>query len=135
MWKTFAKLVRQGKINAALLFLSDESYGGVLPLSEEVLQSLRDKHPSPAEIKPNSLLYGPIAELHNVSIAIDEQDILATAKGAAGPSGLDANQYIRMLCLKQFYREGKEQHEQIALFLKKIATKSIIQHHPRCEIW
>ena len=128
MSKTFAKLVMQGKINAALRFLSDESYGGVLPLSEEVLQSLRDKHPSQAEMKPNSLLYGPIADLRNVPIAIDEQDILATAKilkGAAGPSGLHANQYIRMLCSKQFYREGKDLREQIALFAKKIATESI----------
>ena len=90
--KTFAKLVLHRKINAALRLLSDETSGGVLPLFEEVFQSLREKHPSPAEIKSDSLLHDPIADLSNVSVAVDERDVLAiakTLKGAAGPSGLD----------------------------------------------
>ena len=126
--KTFAKLMFQGKINASLRLLSDETCGGVLPLSEEDFQSLREKHPSPAEIKSDSLLHGPIADLSNVSVAVDERDVLAiakTLKGAAGPSGLDANQYIRMLCSEQFHREGKVLREQIALLSKKISTECL----------
>ncbi|CAB4008017.1 Hypothetical predicted protein [Paramuricea clavata] len=126
--KTFAKLIMMGNVNAALRLLSEESDGCVLPLSEEVLRNLQEKHPAPADIQPSSLLHGPIIDLRNISIAVDEQTILTAAKtlkGAAGPSGLDANQYIRMLCSKQFHREGKCLREQIALFAVKIATESL----------
>lgn len=43
--KTFANLVMQGKINAALRLLEDDSSVGVLPLSDEVMKSLRKKLP------------------------------------------------------------------------------------------
>ena len=91
--KAFAKLMFQGKINAALRLLSDKTCRGVLPLSEEVFQSLREKYPSPAEIKSDSLLHDPIADLSNVSVAVDKRGVLEiakTLKGAAGPSGLHA---------------------------------------------
>ncbi len=108
MSETFAKLVMMGNVNAALRLLSEESDGCFLPLSEEVLRNLQEKHPAPADIQPSSLLYGPVIDLRNLSIAVDEQTILTavkTLKGAAGPSGLDANQYVRMLCSKQFHRK------------------------------
>ena len=60
---TFAKLMLQGKTHAALRFLSEENNGGVLPLSDEVLDALREKHPSAATIQPDSLLFGPIIDL------------------------------------------------------------------------
>ena len=47
----------QGKTHAALRFLSEENNGGVLPLSDEVLDALREKHPSAATIQPDSLLF------------------------------------------------------------------------------
>ena len=47
MSKTFAKLIMMGNVNAALRPLSEESDGCVLPLSEEVLRNLQEKHPAP----------------------------------------------------------------------------------------
>ena len=41
----------QGKVNAALKFLSSESDQGVLQLSEDVLIDLKAKHPDPSPIK------------------------------------------------------------------------------------
>ena len=55
----------EGKIYAALRFLSEESQNGVYQLSEEVLKSLQEKHPAPAKIQQNSLLYDPIYNLED----------------------------------------------------------------------
>ena len=44
-------------------------------------------------------------------------------KGAAGASSLDANQFKRILCSKQFNKEGKDLWDQISIFAKNIATK------------
>ena len=50
--------------------------------------------------------------------------IAKTLKGAGGLSGLDPNQYIRMLCSKQFHCKGKALFEQISL-LSKISTECL----------
>ena len=43
--RIFAKLVMKGQINSALRFLSEAESGGVLPLTEDVMRQLREKHP------------------------------------------------------------------------------------------
>ncbi len=96
MSKAFAKLIMMGNVNAALRLLSEESDGCVLLLSEEVLRNLQEKHPAPADIQPSSLLYGPVTDLRNLSIAVDEQT---------------------MLCSKQFHREGKCLRSPARLFI------------------
>ena len=40
----------QGKVNAALKFLSEENDHGVLELSSEVIATLKEKHPKPTKI-------------------------------------------------------------------------------------
>ena len=49
--KIFAKLVMEGQINSALRYLSENDGGGVLPLTDDVLQQLREKHPEAQEAK------------------------------------------------------------------------------------
>jgi hypothetical protein len=44
--KTFASLMLRGKVNAALRLLDHQSAGGVLPLSDDIYEDLRKKHPS-----------------------------------------------------------------------------------------
>ena len=59
--KIFSGLMLQGKVLAALKFLESEAQtGGILPLNDKTLQGLYEKHPSPKDIKPFSLLYGPL---------------------------------------------------------------------------
>ena len=57
--KVFAKLVLEGQINAALRFVSESSSGGVLPLTDDVMTQLKEKHPNPQPTKLGSLLFGP----------------------------------------------------------------------------
>lgn len=45
----FAKLDREGQINSALRYLSEEDCGSVLPSSDDIMRQLTDKHPSAQE--------------------------------------------------------------------------------------
>ena len=109
--KVFAKLVFQGKLTAAIKLLDSESSTGLLNLTPEVLEGLKEKHPEAADIKDESLLYGPIDHTPpGIFDMIDEKMIFDAAtktKGSAGPSGMDAELYRRILCSKNFKTEGK----------------------------
>ena len=95
--KGFGKLVFQGKLSAAIKFLNSESSTGLLNLTPEVLEGLKEKHQEPADIADESLLYGPIDYIPpSVFDLIDEKMIFDTAtrtKGSAGSSGMDAELY------------------------------------------
>ena len=129
--KSFAKLIMHGKISAALKLLDKEGSTGVLNLTDSVMEELHQKHPSPAPIKENTLLQGPVDLVPECFFEhIDEQTVLKAAldtKGSAGPSGMDAELYRRVLCSKNFSVAGKGLREEIALFARNLATKS---YHP-----
>ena len=128
--KIFSRLMIQGKVTAALKFLESEAQaGGILPLNDETLQGLYEKHPPPKDIKPFSLLYGPIDNVPSTYFeSIDEELIQKAAiatHGAAGPSKLDADQYQRMLCSRNFKTEGLVLRNEIATLAKKLATENL----------
>ena len=131
--KIFARLILQGKINAALRYLNENGNVGVLNLSPEVLLELKEKHPPPSKIQPYSLLFGPIDLVPNsVFDSIDETMIYKVAmvtNGAGGPSNFDAEQHHRILCSKNFSTVGKDLREQTALITKKLRTNNL---DPRC---
>ena len=127
--RIFANLVMQGKINAALKFLSAEGTSGVLELSDSTMQELIAKHPSPSPISSNSLLFGPINHVPSTYFdALDEQMIMKAAtltQGAGGPSQLDGEQYRHILVSSRYKKEGKDLREQIAKLGRKIATRNL----------
>ena len=107
IFKVFAKLVFQGKLSAAIKLLDSESSTGLLNLTPEVLEGLKGKHPEAADIADESLLYRPIDYIPPGAFdLIDEKMIFDAAaaakkkKGSAGPSGMDAELYGRILCSK-----------------------------------
>ena len=54
-------------------------------------------------------------------------DAASKTKGSAGPSGMDAELYRRILCAKNFKAEGKVLREEIAFFTRNLLT---IAYHP-----
>ena len=124
--KSFAKLMLQGKINAALNLLSTENGGGVLPLTDQVLKDLQEKHPPAAPIQEGALILGPVNNVPpSYFDSIDEQMIAKAAqqtKGAGGPSHCDAKQYRHILLSNKFKSESKALREQISLLGRKLAT-------------
>ena len=108
--KVFAKLVLEGQINAALRFVSESSSGGVLPLTDDVMAQLKEKHPNPQPTKLGSLLFGPIDDelpetlYSEINGEMVRQAALRT-KGAGGPSGIDANDFRRIMASKSIIFE------------------------------
>lgn len=91
IFKRFAKLVFQGKLKAAIKLLDSESSSGLLNISPEVLEGLKEKDPEVADIADESVLSGPIDYIPpSVFDFIDEERIYDAAtktKGSAGRRG------------------------------------------------
>ena len=122
--KVFAKLVFQRKLSAAIKLLDSESSTGLLNLTPEVLEGLKEKSPEAADIADASLLYGPIDYIPPDAFdLIDEKmifDAASKTKGSARPSGMDAELYRRILCSKNYKAEGKVLREEIAFFTRNL---------------
>ena len=119
----------EGKVSAALKFLTNENSAGVLPADDNTINELKKKHPPAAPIQEECLLNGPLIRLQPSYFDNITEDVIKTAarmtKGAAGPSKLDADQYKNILVNNKYKHEGKELREQIAILAKKLATTII----------
>jgi hypothetical protein len=62
--KTFAGMVFEGKVGAAIRLLSDQASHEKLELTDEVLQELEALHPEGAAPVPESLQRGPFPEIN-----------------------------------------------------------------------
>ena len=100
-------MLPEGKIKAAIKFIENNSECGVLPMTDDVIEKLKEKHPEAAIVHPESLLLGHIQPPNPAYFAdINETSILKAAMhthGSGGPSQLDAEQYRRILCNKHFF--------------------------------
>ena len=144
--KNFAKLVFQGKINAALKMLDKNENGGVLHLSQDTVDSLKAKHPEARDADESVLIQGPKPFVDPVLFErIDESTIVKSAirtKGSSGPSGLDSDAWRRMLISKNFGRYGAELQKTLASFAKKLcrdeittnATSSNLEAYTACRL-
>ncbi|KAK3860236.1 hypothetical protein Pcinc_033707 [Petrolisthes cinctipes] len=98
--RNFADRMRQGKVASALRALNEEETGGVLPLTRDTILQLKEKHPPPSEMvglrlqgchqAPNSVIYEMITGDMVWKKALQTH-------GSAGPSGLDARGWRRLL--------------------------------------
>ena len=128
----FARLIMQGKVNSALRYLSDNQDVGLLSLDEQVggesvRNILRAKHPTPREVQAEALI-GPNVltepDVHPILFErITGETIRAAAlraKGSAGPSGVDAAGWKRLLC--SFHRESKDLCSSVAAFARRLCS-------------
>ena len=122
--KIFANLVMTGQVNSALRYLSDDQGGGILPLSDDVMEQLKEKHPEPQGVQLGSLLFGPIEDVPDTLYYEINEDALRT-KGSGGPSGIDANGFRRIFTCKSFKRSGTELCGAIASMTKKAYARSM----------
>ena len=103
--RIFSKLMMEGKVSAAIKFLSKNNDQGVLPASEETIKELMLKHPAPALINADTLLEGPLNTTEKSYFDNINGDLIKQAarqtKGAPGPSKLDADQFKNMLISKK----------------------------------
>ena len=52
-----------GKINSTLRYLGDGDSLRILPLSDDVMRQLKEKHPAAQDATLDSLLFGPIEDV------------------------------------------------------------------------
>jgi len=117
----------EGQINSALRFLNESSDGGILPLTDDVMTQIKEKHPEPQPAKLGSLLFVPINDELPESIysEIDGEMIRQSAlrtKRSGGPSGIDVNGFRRILACKSFKQSSSKLCEALATMTKMLCT-------------
>ena len=130
--KVFSKLMLQGKVSAALRWVTNKA-GGLLEPTPETIKLLESKHPDPQpeeSFLASSLLSKVgLEKVDNVIFEnIDAEAIQKAAKntnGSAGPSGLDSDGWQRLLCSKSFKSCGAELCESVALLARKLCTELV----------
>ena len=132
----------KGNVSAALKLLDTANTTGLLQLNKEVMEELEIKHPSPAPITGDPLLRGPMEKIPAYLYdSIDEESILnaaKTTKGSGGPSGMNADYFRRIICSKNFGKEGKALREELADFAKNLLTNyyepKLLEAYTACRL-
>ena len=131
--KKFAELIFEGKTNAALRMSKGAMDSGPLDITPDVLKGLQEKHPRVSSVPEGSLLLGPIDRISETEFDfLDEKAIMRSAmntKGTAGPSGMDADVWRKILCSNNFKTAGKELREEIAILGKTFRQKVLIANY------
>ena len=92
--KKFRNHIIRGNLSAAIRLLDKNSCKGILPMTEETIKQLHEKHPKGESKKPEMILEGPMEEVNPVIFEEINAELVKTIalkmKGAAGPSGFDS---------------------------------------------
>ena len=127
--KVFTKLMWQGKVHSALRLLEKASNLGIAEMSEETLSQLKRLHPDAQEASEITLETGDLPYFDPVVFTNIDEDSIAKAalktRGAAGPSGQDADSWKRVLVSKNFGKVGKDLRTAIAKMSIRLCTKDI----------
>ena len=135
----FVHLMEDGKISAALRCIGSLQCG-VHPITEEVLNTLKEKHPPAQDAQQGSLLQGPLLEQFVEPVVferLDADSIRRAAKrinGAAGPSGADSDLWMKLLCSKQHKNKPTELCEAVADLAKKLNRNVVSPSHLRAFV-
>ena len=93
--KMFKILRQNGNVNGALKLLTNNMSGGVLPVINETLELLIQKHPEVVNVEEYIALQGQMQQVHPILFEEIDADLVVKAekytKGGSGPSGLDAD--------------------------------------------
>lgn len=129
--KKFKLFMQKGDVNSAMRLLSNSMQNGILPLNDETLMLLEQKHPNAQEVCGDDeiLLNFPLQRIHPIAYdVIDEDlvlDVAAHTKGGSGPSGLDGDGWRRILCSSSFGTTNSDLRKAIVDMIKKLCTEKI----------
>lgn len=123
----FAERMRHGNVSSSLRALSDRDAGGVLPLNRQTLNLLREKHPPPGKVIEDGLrLEGCHAPSSPVIYEMITGNLVwqksLQTNGSAGPSGLCARGWRRLLSSAWCGTAGSDLCNAVATLTRKLAT-------------
>ena len=127
--KAFARRVGLGKVKGAMKMLCEKSQDGGIVCNEKTKAMLREKHPAAAEKDERACLkgeYKPVPEC--LYEKLDEFLVHKAAlmgRGAAGPSGLDSDDWRAMLATRGFGDEGKRLRQAVAEAAQRLCTEFV----------
>ena len=125
--RKFADKMRQGNVASATRSLSENSTRGVLPLTRETISHLEEKHPPPSD-KSGQRLEGCHQPPNPVIYERITGDMVWTkalqTHGSAGPSGLDARGWRRLLSSAKFGNAAGDLRNAIAAVARKLASSN-----------
>ena len=131
--KIFSRLIIQGKLRAAVRWITERDKGGVLhpeefsskEPSKTVLDVLREKHPEPECPHPDSLLKVDSFP-HQEEVVITSAHVESAVRrmhGAAGPSGTDSAHWHSILL--RFGAHSDRLRDQVAALTRKICNQTL----------
>ena len=125
----FARFMKDGKVNKALRLSESSNKGGILPLTEETFEMLLKKHPKASDASRNILIEEEVQNVHPVIYdSIDSEMVryaIEKTRGSAGPSGLDADGWHRILMLGTFGSSEEDSRKAIADMTKDNTVKHL----------
>ena len=93
-----ARPIEEGKVNKAIKIIAKANKGGILPLSDETIKILQQKHTEASEAPDDKLIKETTQEIHLVIYESINSEMVKGAiertRGAAGPSGMDADGWM-----------------------------------------
>ena len=93
--KQFADQMHKGNVNSAIKLLTNNMESGILPLNNDTLKLLKQKHPKPAKACKDVLLPDEPESVHFVKFETIDGELVRKAcmktRGGSGPSGMDAD--------------------------------------------
>ena len=124
--KKFVKKMQSGNINGAIKLLSNNMENGVLPLNEETLNLLYQKHPDANKASSNILLPDQPAQIHSIRYEVINAEATKQAalksKGGSGPSGMDSEGWRRILTTRQFGQHSTDLCTSLAQMAKSLCA-------------
>ena len=126
--KIFCRLMLQGKVSAALRWIGDHK-SSVHICTTEIIAKLKCLHPSSKKSSNTATLNGPIDKVEGETYESIDADVIQQCikriSGAAGPSGADAELWLRIHCTKQLSKRPAELCEAVADLAKKLASELV----------
>ena len=125
----FKQLMQNSNVNGALHLLTNNMSNGILPLSDKTLQIPSLKHPEAQQAHHKAILQGQKNQIHSIAYEDIDEDLVKKVaiktKEGCGPSGLDANNWYRILVSNKFGSSLLELRASIANFVKQLCNTNI----------
>ena len=125
----FKQMMQKSNVNGGLRLLTNNMSNGILPLSDETLQILSLKHPEAQQAHHEAILQGTKRQMHSIIYEDIDEDLVKKAaiktKGGRGPSGLDADNWCRILVSNRFGSSPLDLRTSVENFIKRLCNTNI----------
>ena len=124
--KKFTREMKKGNINSAMELLADDMQNGIPPLTDQILHHIKQEHSHGKDAHPEVLLRDIPEEIRPMKFySIDAESVkkaVLKTKSVAGPSGLDADGWKRILTSNQLDNSSNDLCKTFTEVIKKLCT-------------